>query len=211
MSKSIFSYFKKYSYLIGVFLFGIILLRIDLGAVFQNIKNIKLPYLILAVLLNIPILFIKAGCWNYIKKQQGMSYNLKDSFLMYSSGTYIGAFTPGRIGEFTKALYLKNDGHSLGVSLLTTILERLSDFVFLITFVFLGSLVFFKSIYEQIWIPLTIIFFLIAAFIIFLKTGLFNNILKKIFDIFIPQKYQESWKLNFQNFVNNIKVYKSKN
>ena len=60
-----------------------------------------------------------------------IKYSLKDSFLMYCSGLYLGVVTPGRMGEIAKALYLKKDGYSMGKSLVGAVLDRLADFIFL--------------------------------------------------------------------------------
>lgn len=211
MSKSTLSFLKKYSYLLGIFLFIIILSRVDLNNIWQNIKNINPLYLIIAALLDFPLLFFKAWCWNYIKKQQKIKYSLKDSFLMYGSGLYIGTLTPGKLGELAKIFYLKKDGHSTGKSLVNVVLDRLSDFVFLLGFIFVGSLLFYNLFHKQILTPLIIFFLLIFLFLIFLKLGLIRAIFKKLFYIFIPQKYQKSWKVNFQDFVNDLKIYKLKN
>lgn len=202
---------KKYSFLIGLILFLIILSKSNLREIFQNIKNISPHYLILAALLTIPLLFSKALGWNYIKKQQGIKYNLKDSFLMYCSGLYIGVLTPGRIGEIAKALYLKNDGYSLGKSLVGVFLDRLSDFVFLLVFIFLGSLFLLTTFQKQILILILGIAILVLLFMLCLKIGLINWVLNKLFQIFIPKKYQKSWKINLRDFINDFKIYKLKN
>src|SRR4030042_2150711 len=202
---------RKYSFFIGLALFAIILSRMNVGKIIQNISNIKPVYLITAILLLVPSLIIKTLCWNYIMRQQGIKYGLKDSVLMYCSGLYIGIVTPGRMGEITKALYLKNDGHSMGKSLVSTILDRLSDFAFLLVFIFLGSLFFLNVIYKQILIFIIVILISLVLLFILFKTGLIKLIIKKIFYILIPQKYQKSWKINFQDFIDDIKIYKFKN
>ena len=204
-------FLKKYSFLTGIILFIIILSRSNLGEIFQNIKNINPFYLILAALTTLPMFFNKALCWNYLKRQQGIKYNLKDSFLMYCSGMYIGLLTPGRLGEVTKALYLKKDGYSLGKSLVSVILDRLSDFAFLLIFLCIGSLFLISVLQEQILIMILGIVIAVLLFIIFLKIGLIKWGLDKLFNIFVPQKYQKSWKINFQDFINDLKIYKLKN
>jgi len=202
--------FRKYYFLIGLILFAIILSRMNLGEIFQNISNIKPIYLIAAVLLLFPSLIVKTLCWNYIMRQQEIRYSLKDSFLMCCSGLYIGILTPGRMGELAKVLYLKKDGHSMGRSLVSVILDRLSDFAFLLVFIFFSCLFFLNIIYRQILIStIVILTSLILLFILF-KIGLIKLAIKKIFDIFIPQEYQKSWKINFQDFINGIKIYKFK-
>ena len=125
------NFLKKYSYLFGIFLFIIILAKIDLGSILVNIKNVKLSYLALAALFSFPILLVKSYCWNYLKKKQNIYYSQKESFLMYGVGLYIGSVTPGRVGETSRILYLKRDGHSMGKSLVSLILDRMSDFIFL--------------------------------------------------------------------------------
>jgi len=202
--------FKKYSFLLGLILFIIILSRTNIGEIFQNIKTIKLPYLIFALIFTLPSFINKTLCWKYIIKQQGINYNLKDSFLMYCSGMYIGLITPGRMGEIAKALYLKKDGHSMGKSLVGVILDRLSDFAFLLAFVFFGSLFLLTVFQKQVLIFILGILIAIILFFIFLKIGLVKWFLNKVFLLFVPSKYQNSWKINFQEFLNDLKIYKLK-
>jgi len=207
MSKSIFYYLKKYSYLFGIFLFIIILAKIDLESILVNIKNVKLSYLALAALFSFPILLVKSYCWNYIKKKQNIYYSQKESFLMYGVGLYIGSITPGRVGEASRILYLKRDGHSIGKSLVSLILDRISDFVFLLIFLFLGLFFFLDLANKQILFFLVAVIFLIILLFIFLKSNLNKPIFKKLFRFFIPNKYKKSLKVNFQDFVKDIKIY----
>jgi len=211
MIKPIILYLKKYSYFLGIFLFIIILAKTDIDSVLVNIKNVKFFYLTFAALLSFPILLVKSYCWNYLKKRQNINYNLKDSFLMYGVGLYLGSVTPGRVGEISRALYLKKDGHSFGKSVVGLIIDRLSDVIFLLIFLFFGSLFFFNSFLQQIFIFIAVITFLIFLFFICLKSNIAKPLLGKLFYFFIPDKYQKSWKLNFQDFINDIKVYKLRN
>ena len=201
---------KKYSFLIGLVLFAIILSRTNPGEILQNISNIKPAYLIVAILLLLPALIVKTLCWMYIIKQQGIEYSLKDAFLMYCSGLYIGILTPGKMGEITKALYLKKDGHSMGKSLIGVILDRISDFAFLLTFAFFGALFFIATFQKQVVIFILGTIVAVVLFFIFLKTGMVKWFLNKLFQIFVPEKYQKSWEINFQDFINDLKIYKLK-
>ncbi|MDP3052239.1 MAG: lysylphosphatidylglycerol synthase transmembrane domain-containing protein [bacterium] len=202
---------KKYSFVLGIIIFLIVISKTNLGEILKNIEKIKPIYLLGGALLTIPSIFTKAICWNYIKRQQGIKYNLKNSFLMYCSGLYIGLVTPGRLGELTKALYLKKDGYSMGKSLVSVVLDRLSDFVFLLFFMFLGSVFFFAIFQKTILIPVLFIIITIALFLIFLKIGLIKWALNKMFYFFVPLKYQKSWKINSQDFINDFKIYNLKN
>jgi len=201
---------KRYSYLLGLILFAFVLLKLNFGEVWQSVENVQISYLIIAALAAFPILFFKSWCWNYILKVQGINYNLKDSFLMYCAGMYLGVPTPGRVGEMAMAFYLKKDGNSFGKSLVSIFLDRVSDLAFLVGFIILGSL-FFVSV----WRKEILIFFsglaILAMLVLALtKTGTIKWILKKAFYFFIPEKKQNNWKVNFQDFISDFKIFNLK-
>ena len=204
-------YLKKYSYLFGIFLFIIILTKTDFKDILTNIKNVKLFYLSFALLFSFPVIMTKSYCWNYLKKRQNIYYSQKDSFLMYGSGMYIGSVTPGRIGEISRILYLTKDGYSLGKSLVSLILDRISDFVFLFIFLFFGLFFSLDLINNQILIFLTTAIFLIILLFISLRLNQTKFVFKKLFYFLIPNKYKKSLKVNFQDFVKDIKIYDFKN
>jgi glycosyltransferase 2 family protein len=206
--KKILKFLRKYSFLVGIALFFLIISKSNIGEIVYNIKNIYPPYLILALLVFFPLEFSKTLCWNYILKQQGIRYSLKDSFLMYCSGMYVGIITPGKIGEVAKAVYLQKDGHSIGKSLISIILDRISDFVFLLLLIFLGSLFLATIFKEQILVFIAGIAVAVLLFILSVKAGLIKNVSKKIFYILIPEKYQKIWQINFQDFMAGFKVFK---
>lgn len=191
-------------------MFIIILVKTDIGAILQNIRNVKFSYLVFAAILGFPTLLIRSYGWNYLKRKQNIQYAIKDSFLMYGAGLYVGSLTPGKIGEASKVLYLKKDGYSLGKSLVSLLLERFFDFVFLLIFIFFGSLFLLNFFYRQIIVFLIVILFSILLFFIFLKNRGIKSLFKKLFYI-AAGKHQNSWKFNFQEFLNDIKTFKLKN
>jgi len=204
---SFLKYLKKYSRWIGFLLFAIILLKTDFAYLWQIVKTIKFYYLAAAIVIVFPMLLNKAWCWNYIKKAQGIKYSLRDSFLMYCSGIYIGILTPGRIGEVVKVFYLKKDGYSFGKSLVGAVLDRLTDFVFLAVFAFLGSLFYLTIFKNQI---LIFAISLIATTIILLvcyRTGILKWFFQKVINFLIPEKYKKSWNTNLQDFIKDLKGF----
>lgn len=203
-------FFKKYSFVIGLVLFLIILSRTNLKEVFQNIKNINPSFLGFSLLLGLLVLFFEAVRWNLIKRKQNIKYSLKDSLLMYGAGVYIGILTPGRLGELVKALYLKNDGYSLGRSFVGAVLHRIFDFAFISIFILFGSLFFLTIFQKQTLILILGIVISVLLLTVLIKTGLVKWFFDKIFFVFVPKKYQNSWKLNFRDFVDDIKIYKLK-
>ncbi len=204
------TFIKKYSFVIGLIIFVLILFKLDLLKLINILNKINYFYFGLACLMLILLIITKSYRWNYLKKKQIINYSFKDSFLMYNTGLFLGILTPGRLGDLSKILYLKNDNYSLGKSSVSVILDRLSDLLFLIVFGYLGMFLFF-SFFQNLVIILTIIFILIPVLMfVFFKNNLIQIFLKKIFNSLIPLKYQKSWQLNFQDFIKNLKYYKFK-
>jgi len=153
---------------------------------------------------------IKVYRWNYLMKKQNINYSFKDSFLMYGTGMYIGIITPGRLGELSKIAFLKKN-NSLGKSTVSVVVDRLTDLIFLLFFGYFGFFLFFSLFKNLILILTLILVFSLILLITFLKTNIIKFLLKKMLNLIIPAKYQKSWKINFQDFINELKIYKLKN
>jgi len=205
------SVIKKYLPFIGIIIFILIIFKIDIFKLFRILSDLNYFYLILAYVFVPAILFVKAYRWNYLKKKQKIIYNLKNSFLMYCAGTYIGILTPGRLGELSKIAYLKNNQCSIGKASVSVLLDRLADLFSLLILSFLGMFAFFYFFQNIILTLIFGIIFISILTIILLRTNLIYIFLKKIFNILIPKKYQKSWRLNYQDFINDLKKYRLKN
>ncbi len=202
--------FKKYSFLIGFLLLGIIVYQIDLKIIYQAIEKINYQLLILALLIAFPLILIKAYRWNYLKKIQGINYKIIDSFLMYGVGTAIGSLTPGKIGDISKISYLKKDGYSIGKSLTSVIVDRFLDLFYLLAFGYLG-IIFFFGFFKKTTLIYSFVILSVILLIFIIKKQFYRQLIKKIFTIIIPLKYQKSWQINFQEFLNELKKYNKKN
>ena len=200
---------KKYSFLIGFFLLIFVIYRLNLETLLLAFKKINYPLLILGLLLTPFVILIKSWRWNYLKKNQDINYRLTDSILMYSVAAAIGLLTPGRIGEVSKIAYLKNDRCSTGQSLVSVVMDRLLDLFFLMFFGYLG-IIFFFGFFEKITLIYSIIIFSIIGLVFIIKKRLYYKLIKRIFAIIIPLKYQKSWQTNFSDFLNGIKIYNKK-
>jgi uncharacterized protein (TIRG00374 family) len=205
------TFLKRYSFLTGLIIFILILFKLDFFKLIHVLKEINYPYLIVAFSLTPLILIIKAYRWNYLKKKQKIYYHIKDSISMYAVGLFLGVFTPGRLGDLSKIIYLKNNHCSLGKSTVSVFLDRISDLLFLLIFGCLGMFFFFSLSQNFILLFALSLIFILISIIVFLQTNLIQSFLKKIFSFVIPSKYQKYWKLNFQDFINDLKIYKFKN
>ncbi|MFH0906929.1 MAG: lysylphosphatidylglycerol synthase transmembrane domain-containing protein [bacterium] len=201
---------KKYSFLIGFLLLIFVIYKLDLNIIYLSFQKINYRLLIPAIFLIIPIIFIKSWRWNYLKKLQKINYKLRDSFLIYSIGSAIGSLTPGRLGEISRIIYLKNDGYSTGQSLVSVIMDRLLDLFFLIIFGYFG-IIFLFGFFEKITFVFSIVVLTIIILSFIAKKQFVHKFIKKIFSILIPFKYQKSWQINFQDFLKEVKIYNKKN
>ncbi len=119
--------------LLGIILFIFILTRIDPSNVLSTITTANPWYLAAAVVLNIPMVFLKSWRWHSLLKMQDVDYGLSQAFPAYFSGIYLGLATPGRLGELGRVFYLTNDkGLSFGGAFASVLVDRLSDIYLLL-------------------------------------------------------------------------------
>lgn len=130
---------KKLIRLLGPALFIFILSQIDLSGTAEILSATDLRFLLAALLLYPCLIFLKAWRWNKLLGQQDVNYGLAPAFLAYNSSLGVGYVTPGRLGEFVKALYLRQDeGISLGQGLSSVLVDRLFDLYLLLMTAGLG-------------------------------------------------------------------------
>jgi len=118
----------KYLRLIGIFLFIFILWQVDWGKALSIVIGMDYAAPIVAGLLNIAIMIVKAWRWHMLLRSQKISLSFSDALRIYVSAYYYGALTPGRLGEILKVFYLKRYcGTSAAVGLSSVLTDRLMD------------------------------------------------------------------------------------
>lgn len=123
--------------LIGLAILVLILTRLDLKATGAALAGLRVGYLLLAFAANLPLFGLKAWRWQYTLRMQDIRYPWRDAFLAFVAGLFLGLVTPGRVGEMSKALYLKQDaGVPVSVGLANVLMDRLFD---LYTILVLGT------------------------------------------------------------------------
>ena len=142
-----------------IFVYWFKSISFDYNKALIALSNINLYYLLIAVLINIAIFFVKI-----FRLQQILSfYNFKLSIGQILPAHLLGRFaanvTPMKVGEPVKALLLKKKyGVPLTFGIGANIVERILDLL-LIVLSFLFSIVFIKYGLESklVWIVLTIV------------------------------------------------------
>jgi hypothetical protein len=194
-----------------------IVYRTGVNSILSVFYSVDFFYLT-AALMQIPVVvFLKGLKWNWIIKAHGLKYPLKDSCIVSLIGIYLGAITPGRIGDSIRLFYLKKETKTFSGSLSTVIVDRLFDVFSLFILSLVGGVFLIFWFTRDVNIPVItvgIMFSFFSIFIVFFsKERHVKRILKPIYVRFIPEKHKQKMKHNFYDFYENIdrlKIQKTK-
>ena len=178
--------------LLGIFLFIIILARVDLSEVLHYFGHLDLTEGAIIICILVCFTFVKGLRWRALVTKQGIEISRFRAFSIYSAGLYLGIVTPGRIGDFVKSLYLINRGYPAGRSIFSSIIDRMLDLIFLVVIGYI-SLLFFPGIFENQYLLSTLILILTAtiAILTFWHKDLFAKAVKKFTSMVLPSKIVE--------------------
>lgn len=118
----------KYLRLIGLLIFLVLLCFLDLPTLLSTLSNVHLVYLVIAIILNGPLIILKAWRWQFLLGLQAQRYSPWRATVVYLSSLFAGFLTPGRLGEFIKALYVTQDtGMPASRAMSSVLTDRLFD------------------------------------------------------------------------------------
>jgi len=120
--------------LIGVFLLGVLLWRLDFKELKRVLQRTDWFLLVMAILLNLPMVFLKSLRWQKLMRTQEIRYPIVKAYAAYWSSIFVGFLTPGRLGELVKTFHVSRDcGVSIGLGLASALVDRLFDLYALLT------------------------------------------------------------------------------
>jgi hypothetical protein len=200
----------KYFSFIGIAILIWLLLKIDFTQLFTLLGDVNLWLLILAALFFMLSLMVNFLRWHYIVNNLGIHIPVKEA-IKISFKSLFAENTPGRVGEpLLKASYLKESAKShLSISLFSTVFHKFIDLwsaviqaIVVVTILFL----LFK-IKLLVLIPSILFFSLIIAtiFVLIYNRKLSANIIRPIYDLFVPKKHKEKVRKNTLEFYENFK------
>src|SRR5262245_6812078 len=124
---------------------------VDLSRVGEVWKHGAAALLIAAATLNIAIILVKTWRWRRLMRLQGIDYAYWPAVRYYAMGSAMAAWTPGRLGDFSKALAVHHDRKvGLGMAASSVIADRLMDAVMLGVVASLGA--FFLPGSRGVWL-----------------------------------------------------------
>lgn len=134
---------RKLIRLLGPALFLFILYNIDISRTAELLRAARFRVLLAVLALYPCLVLLKAWRWRMLLRQQQVDYGLIPAFVVYNSSLAVGYVTPGRLGEFVKALYLREDtGMTIGKAFSSVLLDRILDLYLLLATAAVGTLLF---------------------------------------------------------------------
>ena len=124
---------------LGLTIFAYILLKIDWPQMRSTLSKTNLLWIIIAIVINVPHIWIKSTRWQFLLALQNKTIRNREAFLLYMSALYLGVVTPGRLGEFAKAIYLKHTGiTTISHGFSSVLVDRLCDLCLLFLLAMFG-------------------------------------------------------------------------
>jgi len=132
------------------------------------------------------------------------------TFYVYLWAFYFGVITPGRVGEVSKAIYVKKEFKSFGDAFISVFLDRIIDILTILIIV-----MFFVPIYGHGIIKNNAYIYFLGivlsvGFIYYLYKISYKrivNLLKRAFYYFTPGKYKEVAKQNISDFTKYLTIF----
>jgi hypothetical protein len=110
--------------LITVFFFLILFYKIDIRNIVNTFQSLNIHFLVLAFLM-VPLLtLVRAWRWQVILNSTGIIQSFRETLKITLIGTFYGLITPGKIGEFGRAIHVKE---KKSITIPTIIMEKLLD------------------------------------------------------------------------------------
>lgn len=117
---------------LGIIILLFLLMKADWIRIKEILKVADFLILVICMFMTLPMVWIKSERWRSILAVQGHFMKSLDSFLIYMSSIFLGLVTPGRIGEFSKIMYLRKSGVTSSARAFSSVVtDRLFD-VFLL-------------------------------------------------------------------------------
>lgn len=121
----------------GLVLLVWILSRVDRQKLGMLVEKVDLAQLWAVPLLGLAMTGVRAWRWNMLLRLQQLELPLWRAVMVYSSGIFLGSFTPGRLGDLAKALYLREEqGVSWEKAMAGALTDRLFDLAVMVALAF---------------------------------------------------------------------------
>jgi len=205
MKLNILKNWKKYLPIIGILLFVYIIFKINLINVFQEIKQVNIYFLFLAISFVFIMTLSETLKWYVIAFYQDIKIPFKEAYKINIISIFYGFITPSKLGSVIRAEYLKKyTDDNIGKGLFNFVIDKILDISSIIFIAIMFSFVF----KDKLDLPIS---FFSALFLLFIFGTLFfvqkkrsEFVLKIFYRKLIPMKFREKAKITFESFYEHV-------
>lgn len=173
---------KRLLSLVGIILFVVILVKTGPTKVAAAFRGAQLLPFAIALLFAGLMAVVKTWRWRLLLREADLPAPFSAVFRYFLVGNFLGLATPGRVGDFAKALYFAGrGGNSFARAGATIFVDRVLDTIVLLL---LGAAVLLRTWRLDILLPLVAVapfLFLVAA-----KRRAGERFLRRVFTAFTP-------------------------
>lgn len=118
---------------LGLVLFVLLLYRADWVLLRRSLADLELSYLFVLPAFTVLMVAVRAWRWNMLLRVHNAAFSPGRAWSAYATGVFLGAFTPGRLGDLAKAFYARHErGLQWDKALAGALLDRLFDVFFMV-------------------------------------------------------------------------------
>ena len=192
----------------GVLFFILIIYKYDLNLIYSNLKETILFFFIFFILLEFPIVLLKGYKSKYLVESFGGEINILDSTKIWMMGFYLGSLTPGKVGDFTRTLFLSDHAKiSSGTSFFCIFMERILDLFSLSILGLFSLFILFGDEYSSsLGLPLIILLILLIMSLFIFLNNTINYQISRLFFRITPLSLKSRLRNFFSDFQDTIKL-----
>ncbi|HIH09242.1 MAG TPA: flippase-like domain-containing protein [Candidatus Diapherotrites archaeon] len=194
--------FKAIAALVGIIVFAFILSQVDIGLVVATMAHANPGLYALALAMLCVLVLLKGIKWRLILRSQGVPISLIEASKYFLIGFFFSSFTPGRVGDFSRALYIK-DSASLSTGLSSVVIDRALDVCILIVFAMVAA-AYLSATMGLVVVPVHLLAALllcaIASAFLLTRETLVKALLRPLYLAFIPVKFKGMMSKGFGAF-----------
>lgn len=196
---------------LGLFLFIIVLFKVEPQNSLLILKSTNLYFVLGALVISTCMVLFKSWRWKLLMNRLDINYSWGKTMIARVIGFAGGISTPAQLGEFVKVVYLKNDGNPWASSLLSVLLDRILDLVAYIGFGLLGIFFLSNIAVNPINIPAAIlgvmlVIIVLATLIITARMKNDQAFWEKIAYMLMPNKLLNDFSFKFNQIRDQLKT-----
>jgi uncharacterized protein (TIRG00374 family) len=188
---------------IGLIILAYIIYSLDVHKIVSAFLSIDPIFIVYALILTIPLLFLRNAAWQLILREQNITVGFFYSLKIYLIGLFYGSISPGYFGQLMRVPYLKEKtGEPFGKLFINTVIETFVHTFSLYGMMIIGALLVVGTLPELL--PITIAWILCFTFIAayFIKRERGEKLLRILISYIIPKKV----KCHFNAFVDTFYI-----